>query len=180
MNTLQYGRHRRGFSLIEVSVTSGLLVLLSMLIGNAWIGLGRPLLNTAHRCRVAEESTLALACLARDLGGCLPGDEGVVGAKSTYTLVGRTQPGGTELWLCFDGGNSPNGVADWVAPDVVISYSVVDHALVRSNQAAGTDFVVARNVDSLALADLGGEVEITLAFTYRAVSQTYTLVAKDP
>jgi hypothetical protein len=171
---------RRGFSLAELSVTSVLMVMLTAVLANAWTGLGQPLLQTMHRGRLALESNLAAACLARDLGGCLPGDQGVVGRKSNYVLVGRTQPGGIELWLCFDGGNSPNGVADWVAPDVVITYSVVDNTLVRSDQSTGTVFVVAKHVQSLALADLGGQVEITLTFAYRNASQTYTLVAKDP
>lgn len=180
MNKRQHGCPRHGFSLTELSVTSALLVLLTSVLANAWTGLGRPLLKTAHSGRLAHESSLALACLTRDLGGCLPGNVGVVGSKSTYTLVGRTQPGGQQLWLCFDGGSTPNGVADWISPDVVIAYSVVDDALIRSDQSTGTDFVVARYVQSLALSDLGGEVAITLTFSYQDITKTYTLVAKDP
>lgn len=173
-------RHRRGFSLIEVSISSGLLVFLSLLLATTWTGLGRPLLQTMYRSRIAEESHMALACLARDLGGCQPGSDGVVGAKTDRALVGRTQPGGAELWLCFDGGATPNGTADWLAPDVVITYAVVDGALVRTDQSTGSEYVVANNVESMALTDLGGELEIVLTMTCRGTTQTYTLIAKNP
>jgi hypothetical protein len=127
-------RHaRRGFSLAEVSVASGLLVMLAALLSSAWTGLGRPMLNSAYRSIIAKEAGLALACLARDFGGGLP--EGSTGGKLQYQLVGRTQPGGDQLWLCFDGGSAPNGLADWVSPDVVLIYRVIDGALVRSDWA---------------------------------------------
>jgi hypothetical protein len=171
---------RSGFSLIELSIASGLLVFLALLISNCWIGLGRPLCENTYRCRIAHEAVLAMISLARDFGGCLPGDVGSSGAKLSYRFVGRSQPGGNELWLCFDGGASPNGLADWASPDVVIAYRVVDNALVRSDQSAGVDFVVARYVDSLTVVDLGAEVDITITCAYRNVNSTYTLVAKDP
>lgn len=181
MRTSSKKSSRRGFSLVEVTVSSGLLVLLSVQIANTWVGLGRPLLETIYRCRIAEEAHMALSCLARDLGGCLPGDEGASGRKNQNLLVGRTQPGGSELWLCFDGSSSPNGSADWLAPDTVISYALVDNALVRTNQADGTEYVVARHVEGFQVSDVGGgEVTIDLTFACRGTTQSYTLVAKDP
>jgi hypothetical protein len=172
--------HRRGFSIIEISVTGVLLVLLSMLIANAWIGIGRPLVENTYRSRVAQESVLAMTSLSRDFGGCLPDGPGALGGKLTYQLVGRTQPAGSELWLCYDGGAAPNGVADWASPDVVVTYQLIDNALIRTDQSSGAEFVVAKNVASFALEDVGGAVEITLAFAYHGISAAYTLVAKDP
>jgi hypothetical protein len=175
-----YRSSRSGFSIIEVSVTGFLLVVLSMLISNAWIGIGRPLIDTTYRCRVAQESSLAQACLARDFGGSLADNSAALGGKLSYRLVGRTQPGGNELWLCYDGGVNPNGVADWLSPDVVVTYRIVDNTLVRSNNSSGDEFLVARYVESLTAADRGGEVEIRLSFAYHGISQSYLLVAKDP
>lgn len=172
--------HRFGFSIIEVSVASVLMVLLSLLISSAWIGLGRPLLETTYRCRIAQEASLAVTSLARDLGGCLPDNSGSTGTKQHYRLVGRTQPSGTELWLCFDGGTTPNGQADWSSPDIVVVYQAVDDALVRTVSNSGAEFIVARNVGGLSLNDSGGELEIELIFNYRDLTQTYTLVAKNP
>lgn len=173
-------RDRHGFSVIEVSIASALMVLLSFLISSAWIGLARPLIQTVHRCRIAQESTLAVASLSYDLGGYLPDGPGPTGGKQQYRLVGRSQPGGDELWLCFDGGAVPNGQADWASPDIVVVYQVIDDALVRSISGADADFVAARHVESLELVDLGEELEITLTFAYRGISQTYTFLAKNP
>jgi hypothetical protein len=174
-------RHRRrGFSIIEISVTGVLLVLLSLLIGNAWIGIGRPLVETTFRSRIAQESVLAMTSLSRDFGGCLPDGPGALGSKLAYQLVGRTQPAGSELWLCFDGGATPNGTADWASPDVVVVYQLIDTDLVRIEQSTGAEFVVAKNVASFALEDIDGAVEITLVFDYHGISESYTVVAKDP
>jgi prepilin-type N-terminal cleavage/methylation domain-containing protein len=173
-------RGRRGFSLVEVSIVSGLMAVLAVMLANAWSGLGRPLLEAAVRTRLAQEADLALASLSRDLGGYLSDTVGRTGGKATYLFVGRLQPGGSQLWLCFDGGSSPNGQADWAPPDTVISYEVVGNALVRWDQTAGTSFVVARNVNSFQLQDLGNELQISLTLSFRTVSQTYTLIAKDP
>lgn len=179
-STSRQFRLRRGFSLVEVSIVSGLMAVLAVLLANAWSGLGRPLLDATVHARLAQEADLALAALSRDLGGYLSDTAGRTGGKSTYPVVGRLQPGGSQLWLCFDGGSTPNGQADWAPPDTVISYEVVASALVRWDQTAGTSFVVARNVDSFYLQDLGSEVQITLTLSFRSVSQTYTLIAKDP
>jgi type II secretory pathway component PulJ len=171
---------RRGFSVVEVSVVSGLLVSLAMLLASSWIGLARPLLEATFQCRLAQEADLALAALARDLGGSLSDTAGRTGSKALSQFVGWTTPAGSQLWLCFDGGPNPNGIADWAPPDTVITYEVVSNSLVRSNQTAGGSFVVASNVSGLELQNLGGSVQITLTFQYRDVSQTYSLIANSP
>jgi prepilin-type N-terminal cleavage/methylation domain-containing protein len=172
--------HPRGFTLIEVSIVSILMAMLALLLAETWSGLGRPLVETAARSRLTQEANLALAALARDLGGCLSDNAGRAGRKSVYAFVGRMQPGGTQLWLCFDGGANPNGTADWAAPDTVISYEVDNARLVRLNQTAGTSFVVAQNVGSFLVENLGSECQITVTFVYRNYSQTYQLIAQDP
>ncbi len=171
---------RRGFSVIEFSVASGMLVALAMLLMNAWTGLARPFFETIFQCRLALEADLALAALARDLGGSLSDTAGRDGSKASYQFVGWTTPGGSQLWLCFDEATNPDGIADWGPPDTVISYEVVSNTLVRSNQNAGTSFVVANDVSSLELQNQGGAVQITLTFQYRDVSNSYTLIANSP
>jgi prepilin-type N-terminal cleavage/methylation domain-containing protein len=172
--------HPRGFTLVEVSIVSMLMAMLAMLLAETWRGFGRPMMDTAARSRLAEEANLALASLARDLGGSLSDSAGRLGRKSDSAYVGRMQPGGVQLWICFDGGTTPNGAADWAAPDTVISYEVDGTSLVRLNQTAGTSFVVARNVAAFAVQDLGSECQITLTFAYRNYSQSYQLIAQNP
>ncbi len=169
---------RRGFSLVEVSVSTFLVVLLTTLLSNAWIWLGRPLVQSAGRCRIAQEADLALACLSRDLGGCLP--EGTTGLQGANQFVGWTCPGGVELMLCFDSSTAPNGLPDWAGPDTVVVYQLANGALVRSNLSTGVDYVAAQNVDSLSVATVGTDMEITLTFAYRGSTAAYTMIAKSP
>ena len=168
---------RSGFTLIESAVVSGLLALLALLLTEAWIGLGRPLAQAIGSCRVAQEANLALTSLARDLGGSQPG---IVGSPERGRLVGRLAVDGSELWICYDGGGAPNGVADWAPPDTVIVYLVRANQLLRQNQLTGEVFVAAANVEAMELADLGNGIDIRLTFRYRDTARTFTIVAKDP
>ena len=91
------------------------------------------------------------------------------------------QPANAQLRLCFDGGPAPDGLADWADPDIVITYEVQSNQLIRWHETAGTSFTVARDVDKFEALDLGGgKVEIKLTFKYRKITQTYTLIARDP
>jgi len=172
---------RRGFTLLETMLVSGLMVFLVLLASGAWWAFGRPTADAVARCRVAQEARLAVTALAGDLGGCLPGPAGRLGGKAQLQWVGRMQPSSSQLWLCFDGGSSPNGLADWGPPDTVIVYELQGDKLVRWDQGAGTGFTVAEHVQALALQDLGGGMlQIQLTFAYRNVTRTYTLIARDP
>lgn len=157
-----------------------LMVFLVMLLSTAWSAFGRPTADVVARCHVTQEANLAAASLARDLGGSLANPEGRIGGKSMLRLVGRMQPANSQLWLCFDGGPDPNGLADWGTPDTVISYEVQSNQLIRWDQNAGTAVTVARDVDRLESTDRGNEVELKLTLKYRQITRTYTLIALDP
>jgi len=173
-------RRPKGFTLIEVMLVSCLMALLGILLSAIWTGFGRPLGDVAARCRVTQEAILAADSLARDFGGALTGPDGRIGSKLDGCFVGRLQPGGAALRLCYDGGPNPNGVADWGEPDTVITYEVQDNNLVRWDENAGTTFIVARNVQQMTLTDLGTGVQIELTFQYRDITRTYTFVGMGP
>jgi prepilin-type N-terminal cleavage/methylation domain-containing protein len=177
-NTRSAGR--RGFTLVEALAVSALMALLAIVIARTWSGLVRPTVDIAKHCRLFHEANLAVMALARDLGGSLANPEGRIGAKAKYRLVGRTQPGNTQLWLCFDGGDNPNGMADWGAPDTVIIYELQADQLVRWDQTANTTFTVARLLDNFEVLDLGDRVQINFTFKYRDVTKVYTFVARNP
>lgn len=162
-------------------MVAGLLALLSLLLSAAWVGFGRPAATTIARCRVAQQASLAVAALSSDLGGYLSDSAGRLGGTSQAPFVGRMQPNGNELWLCFDGGTTPNGIADWASPDTVIIYRLQGNSLIRTNQGGGESFTVANDVQSFAVQDMGGGLfQIQLQFAYRDVTRTYTLMARDP
>ena len=175
-----FRQDRDGFTLLEVTIVSALMAFLVVLLSATWSGLCRPTADIAARCRVAQEANLAAASLVRDLAGSLANPEGRIGGKQLYAFVGRIQPSNAQLWLCFDGGSPPNGVADWGPPDTVIVYSVENNQLIRWDQKADTIHTVARAVESMAVQDLGDRVQIQITFSYRDITQTYTLIARDP
>jgi hypothetical protein len=170
---------QKGFSLIETMLVSVFTGFLAVLISTTWSAFIRPTVDLAQRCRIAQEANLAVASLTRDLAGSLADNQ--TGLKAQFLVVGRMQPDNTRLRLCFDGGATPNGTADWADPDTVISYYVDSNQLIRWDENAGTTFTVAKDVDNLYVEDLGGgEVQIRLTFHFRTITQTYTLIARDP
>lgn len=170
---------RRGFTLIEAAIVSVLMGILAVLLSATWSAFIRPTVDIADRCRVAQEANLAVTSLTRDLAGSYA--ENRTAGKSKFKVVGRMQPDNSQLRLCFDGGASPNGSADWGTPDYVVTYYVDSSNLVRWDEDSGATFVVARDVDSFQAVDLGGgQVQLKLTFKYRKIDQTYTMIARDP
>lgn len=170
---------RRGFSLIEATIVSIFLAFLALLLSATWSAFIRPTSDIAGRGRIAQEVSLAVASLSRDLSGS-HADNRTEG-KQSCKLVGRMQPDNTQLRLCYDSPDSPNGVADWSSPDLIVSYYVDDQKLIRWNEDTGALYVVARDISSFAAEDQGdGSVKLTLNFQYRKLSQTYTMIARDP
>ncbi|MDB5334511.1 MAG: hypothetical protein JWN70_130 [Planctomycetaceae bacterium] len=170
---------RRGFTLLETTIVSAFMGFLAVLISTTWSAFIRPTADVAQRCRIAQEANLAVASLTRDLAGSLADNQ--TGTKAKYQVVGRMQPDNSQLRLCFDGGTTPNGTADWGDPDTIITYYVDSNQLIRWDENAGTTFTVAKDVDALYVEDIGdGEVQIRLTFHFRRITQTYTLIARDP
>jgi type II secretory pathway component PulJ len=174
-------RRTAGFTMLEIMVASLVMTLLVVLLSQVWVGMIRPTTDMICCSQLDQEAKLAAAALAADLGGSLANPEGRLGTQPQYKYVGRLEPANSQLWLCFDGGSSPNGVADWGPPDSVIVYEVQDGSLVRFDQTAGTSVPIARHVDSFATQDLGdGRVQLQLVLSYRNVTRTYTFIGRDP
>jgi prepilin-type N-terminal cleavage/methylation domain-containing protein len=174
-------RGRRGFTLAEVLFASMLMALLAHLVAQTCIGVVRPTRDLIAHGRIAQEANLAVASLTRDLCGYLANAEGRIGSKALFPLVGRAQLFQSQLWLCFDGGTTPNGFANWWSPDTVISYQLDDGNLTRWDHRNKIGYTVAQHVSDLTVFDLGnGSVQVQITFSYRNVTSTYTFVARDP
>ncbi len=172
-------RHRRGFTLVEVLVCGTLSTMLAVLLSTTWRGLGRPVVDAMASARIVQEAQLAATSLARDFGGSLAESAGRLGGPTDLQWVGRMQPGGTELRLCFDG-TGFNGLPEWGTPDTVIRYFVDDGKLIRWNETTDTMFVVANLVEEMEVVDLGSAVQIRITFSYRNLTRAYTFVGVDP
>ncbi len=64
-------RHK-GFTLAEVTIVSGLMVFLAVLLSAAWSGIGNTTVDLVARGQLAQEIDIATASLSRDFGGSLP------------------------------------------------------------------------------------------------------------
>ena len=161
--TMMFQR-RRGFTLLEVTLVSGLTVFLAVLLSSTWVLLRRPTAELIAWGQIFQEMDLAVASLARDLGGSLSDYNyagGQLGGKQQGCLLEcrcANDSYGDHFQLCFDGGVSPNGQADWGPPDTVIDYYVNgdSHTLIRWNQMTNTFFKAAKNVAQLQVVDNGG------------------------
>ena len=172
---------RRAFTMMEVTLVSGLMSFLVLLISSAWFGACRPAADLIARSELLREADFAASSLARDLGGALANPSGRLGGKKQGQWVGWMQPGTSELWLCFDGGSDPNGEADWAVIDYVIVYRVEDHALIRWDRNASTGFTVAKHVQNFQIIPAGADgFSIALTFEFRHFTRTCTLIARLP
>ncbi|MFI5460974.1 MAG: hypothetical protein ACHRXM_36660 [Isosphaerales bacterium] len=171
-----------GFTVVELTIVSGLMTLLALLLAASWRGFCRPAFDAASRCRIAQEANLAAAALARDLGGSLSNPEGRLGPKTNAVFVGRMQPSPTWLRLCFHGGSDVDLTPKWSAPDTLISYQAQGDALVRWDENAGTTVTVAKGLSAFSVVplELDNGVAITMTFSDRDVSLTYAFIALDP
>lgn len=171
---------QRGFTLIELSVVCLLTAMLASLMTTAWVAFGRPAVEVSSRVRLAREARLAVASLAADLGGGLAGPDGWRKTKLVGRLVGRLTPGHTQIRLCYDGGDEPDGVDNWTDPDHVISYDVVAGQFLRHDLTSNTDTIIASDVDSLVTRIDGNRLKIQLTFRYRELVRVFNLEALAP
>lgn len=171
---------RRGFSLIELCVASGLTAMLGGLMISAWSTFGKPATDVIIRSTIATEIEAVSAALADDLGGGLHTEAGRTGPKENGQLVGWMAPSGTEIWLCFDGGESPNSAADWQSPDTIVSYSLIGGNLVRWDQTADVSNIVGRHVETFSALLQSDRLRIDLGFLHRSVRRSISLEAIKP
>lgn len=141
-------RPNRAFTLLEMLVASMLTILLALIVARAWGHLSTGLGDCAARARCAEELRLALHSLSRDLG----------------SAVGATPLEAGRLLVCIDGGDQPDGLAQWDQPDQVVEYVVRKGQLIRRPLQGSQELVAADAVEELAVRSLanGGTVVLTL------------------
>jgi type II secretory pathway component PulJ len=168
--------HRRsGFSLVEVTIACSLTAFLAVMLSTTWVLLMRPTTDLIAWGQLFQEMDIAVATLSRDLGGCqldYEDADSCPGEKTQGLLLAWQSPltDTDHFSLCFDGGDSPDGIADWGLPhDTVIEYSVVGSSLVRWNKKkypgdASKAFTVANNVAEMKVTSTATTIEIELTF----------------
>ena len=103
-------RRRRGSTIVELTITSALMVVVAVILSRTWAIFGRSAISTMARARVAQEANLAAAALANDIGllARLP-------ENCTDTRYGNIQPGidGTSLSFSIDDGTGTTRIIQY-------------------------------------------------------------------
>ncbi len=139
--------------MVEVTIVSGLMVFLAMLLASAWITVCKSTVNMTARTELAQEMDFASASLSRDLGGSLY----LAGSGTTAKFSGwSAQNGNTQLELDFDGHT--------------ITYFVNSYVLVRRDLNTATltytDFSVAKDVAWLTVTPNGDSSTMTIQIDF--------------
>ncbi len=186
---------RRGFTLVEMTVTVFLMSLVGIMLGNAWSAFGRPAIATVARCRVAQEANLAAEALAYDVGllaqpASAEPDTRYQGAQAGTTILYLSIDDGTGAVRTISYGPDPSDSTKLVRTDLSASSG---SGRVVAGLLAGFDAVH----DVLAGAGPGGTdvpgVRVDLTFTHRTIdrdpvtglfrgdyTRRYTLFIPDP
>ena len=180
--------HRQGFTLLEVTIVSGLTTALAVLLASAWAGVGRPAADLIGRSQLVQERDLAVAALCRDLGGSL-GTPNRNGGKELGQWLqwdrpaNAEQPLNADLRLLYDGRTDPAVPVAWASPNTILRYMVESNALVRWDELADKKFIVAKNVDGMKVTPIAGRPDafnIVLYFKYRKLTLPCNLTAEIP
>jgi len=172
-------RNPAGFTIVEVTVASALMAFLALLLSTAWIDLGWPAAALIRRGQCEQEIAMAVASLARDLGGCYPeykDGDGHLGTKWQGRFTGWTVADNV-LTLTYESGDT-------------VRYFLQDNCLVRQKLSTA-QFIAAKNVESFQVVDEPATSSVTIHLTfkfqlhqpsaqYQYIERKCTLKAKKP
>ncbi|OYP29395.1 hypothetical protein [Rhodopirellula sp. MGV] len=167
---------RRGTSLLEVTIATGLVAMLAVVSASISVDLSRGMSENIARTRLATEARLTVESLRRDLSGCDPDQP--LGERSVGTLVGIESTNRTTLRLCFDG--DQNNRADWMPPDRVIVYESEQELLIRSDPFGSHSNVLTHSVQAWQVDDQGDHVQLLLTLGLGRFTETYTFDTSKP
>ena len=144
---------RKGFTIIEMSVATGMMALLALVLSYSWRSLGKATVDLIARVQLAQEMDFAVAALSHDLGGCVVNSVGT----ATFPFVKSNT-----LFIYPTSSTSSSTIAWRLDNDDTISYELDTsseasstewkHNLIRRYTPKVGDskiFTVAKNVDSI-------------------------------
>jgi len=170
-------------SLLEVTIGSMMVAVVTMMAASIAVDMTRNTTESIRRTRVATQARLAIESFRRDFGGNDPDQRS--GDRSQWRLIGRQIPNAGELRLCYD--SDVDGTADWIAPDRVITYTLDEGQLIRSDQISGNEIIVADLIDEINFSVTGGsffpttgsEIRIEIEFALGDVEKSYIFNTPD-
>jgi hypothetical protein len=121
-----------GFTLLELLVVSMLMVSVVVMTARFWRTLSLSMSDLTARAKMAEEMRFLVENISRDFG----------------PAVGAAVFDGDQLLICQDGGDNPNGLADWGEPDVIVEYFISNGQLRRFDRSAATESTVGDSIST--------------------------------
>ncbi len=129
---------KQGFTILELLIVAILMVMVTMIIAQFWRWILPSITDLNARWHILRENRVTMQNLASDFG----------------PTVGILPVSSEQLILCQDGGDFPNGLADWSEPDRMVDYSLVNSKLVRSDISSGMEVTVANCVSGFEVEQL--------------------------
>lgn len=155
----------KGFTFGELLLVSILMTGVTLLIAQTWRYLAVDIIDLRDRARLSQELHIAVESISADMGA----------------VVAATPVGGDSVLLCQDSGQTPNGLADWALPDIVLQYYLSDGKLIRANQSTGTEIVIAGDVSSFSVEQLAGSiVRMILQVQRKDITRQVTFMWSSP
>ena len=153
-------RPRRGFTLMEMMIVALLTGLVAMITAQFWRFFATERQDMTHRILASQELAVALEGITTDIGAA----------------VGASVLADDRILLCKDAGPTPDGEADWGAPDVLVEYTLNEGKLFREEGASGTSIAIADGVTAFEIDDAGEDVyDITVAVQFGEVERMATI-----
>jgi prepilin-type N-terminal cleavage/methylation domain-containing protein len=156
---------KAGFTLLELLVVSIIMVGTITLTAQFWRSFLLSMNDLAWRANTAREMRMLIENLMRDFG----------------SAVGVTIMDESTLLICTEGGDRPNGQADWGPPDVTIEYYITGTQLRRYDESIGNVITVAENVSSFNLEKVSEtQIKILAQLTSGTISRQAEFLWTQP
>jgi type II secretory pathway pseudopilin PulG len=170
---------RNAFTMIEMSVATGMMALLALLVSYSWQSLGKATVNLIARVQITQEMDFAVAAISHDLGGCVVNSQGTATFPFNNLNPSITSPttSGTATSIQWELDNGDK-VTYELENSPETSSTEWKHNLVRryyaNSDKTSTKFTVARNVDSIKATwenDNQLAVEIVFSCNYKTLNK---------
>lgn len=157
---------RKGFTVIEMSVATGLMTLLAVILSSSWRDLGRATVDLIARVQLAQEMDYVAASLSRDLGGCMADKDATATFPFSSWSVNTSDPNNNSLTISVGDTDShkityrrdTSNTDPWKRNNLVRIYAASDDTEISR-------FTVARNVDNITLSSDSNTLTMTVDFS---------------
>jgi len=154
-----------GFTLIELLVVSILMVGTVTMIAQFWRTLSLSMNDLTARSKTAEEMRFVVENISKDFG----------------SAVGVTVFGDDQILICQDGGEFPNGIADWDEPDVMVEYFLLDSQLHRLDRSTGVETIAGDGISLFLAEEIPGSlVRMTIEIEHVETTRQITFMWSKP